>query len=118
MKVNNETKLKKCLCIFDAKLREETNRKLAVLKKLAKAVWRFRVFGAAIYHNILVAEGFAGINIDHDSNPWDHCAALLMVEEAGGKVTDFNGKRWTPDIKDYIATNGKVHIKILNVLKK
>ncbi len=117
IRVNNETRLKKCLVIFDAKLRTRTNMKIKMLKKLAKRVWRFRVFGVAVYHNILIAEGKASINIDHDSHPWDHCAALLIVEEAGGKVTDLNGKRWTPDIKDYIATNGKVHDKILNVLK-
>jgi myo-inositol-1(or 4)-monophosphatase len=118
IKVSNEKNLRKCLCIFDAKLRSKTNQKINMLRKLAKVVWRFRVFGVAVYHNILVAEGKAGLNIDHDSNPWDHCAALLMVEEAGGKVTDLNGKGWTPYIKDYIATNGKIHDKILNVLKK
>jgi myo-inositol-1(or 4)-monophosphatase len=118
IKVNNKTNLKKCLFIFDAKLRKKTNMKIKLLKKLAKLTWRFRIFGVAIYHNILIAEGKAGVNIDFDSNPWDHSATLLMVEEAGGKVTDLKGNRWTPNIKDYVATNGKVHNKILNVLKK
>ncbi len=118
VKVNNEKNLKKCLFIFDAKLRTGTNKKIKMLRKLAKRTWRLRVFGVAIYHNILVAEGKAGFNIDHDSNPWDHSAALLIVEEAGGKVTDLKGNRWTPEVKDYIASNSKVHEKVLNVLKK
>ncbi|MBU0627649.1 MAG: inositol monophosphatase [Nanoarchaeota archaeon] len=117
LRVNNETDLKKCLLIFDAKLREDTDMKINILKKLAKSTWRTRSYGVAVYNNILIAEGKAGINIDFKSNIWDHSAVLLMVEEAGGKVTDLNGKRWTPEIKDYIATNGKIHNKILSVLK-
>jgi len=115
--VNNETKLKKCLFIFDAKLRTQTDTKIQILKKLAKLTWRLRIYGVAVYNNILVAEGQAGLNIDFDSNSWDHAAALLLVEEAGGKVTDLKGKRWTPEIKDYVASNGKIHDKILKLVK-
>ncbi len=118
IRVSNETNPKKCLLLFDAKLRFKTNMKIKLLKKLSKITWRLRIFGASVYHNLLVAEGKAGINIDFDSNPWDHSATLLIVEEAGGRVTDLKGKRWTPNVKDYIATNGKIHSKILNVLKK
>jgi myo-inositol-1(or 4)-monophosphatase len=117
IQVNNETKLKKCLFIFDSKLRTKTDTKLKILNKLAKLTWRFRVYGVAVYNNILVAEGKAEINMDFDSNSWDHAATLLLVEEAGGKVTDLNGKRWTTNIKDYVVSNGKIHNKILNVLK-
>ena len=91
IKVSNKKDPRKVLCVFDAKLRGNTDQKINLLRKLAKMLWRFRVFGAAVYHNILVAEGKADLNIDHESHPWDHSAVLLMVEEAGGKVTDFNG---------------------------
>jgi len=117
IKVNNEKNLKKCMLIFDAKLRAKTNMKINILRKLAKKIWLVRIYGAAIYHNILVAEGKAGINIDFDSHPWDHSASLLIIEEAGGKVTDLKGKRWNPYMKDYIASNGTIHQKVLNVLK-
>jgi len=118
IRVNDETNLKKCLLIFDAQLRTKTNTKIKILKRLAKLTWRLRIYGVAVYNNLLLAEGKAGINIDFDSNPWDHSASLLIVEEAGGKVTDVNGKKWNPYIKDYVASNGKVHDKVLNVLKK
>jgi len=118
IKVSNEKNLKKCLFIFGAQLRKKTNMKINLLKKLAKLTWRLRIYGVAIYHNLLVAEGKAGFNIDFDSNPWDHSAVLLIVEEAGGKVTDINGKRWTPYVKDYVATNGKVHDKVLRAIEQ
>jgi len=49
---------------------------------------------------------------------WDVAAGQLIVEEAGGKVTRFDGSPWT--IKNYdniIATNGKIHKEILETLK-
>lgn len=118
IKVNNEKNIKKSLFSFDVKLRSRTNMKLKMLKNLAKSTWRIRMHGVSIYNNILVAKGNAAFNLDFDSNIWDHAAALLLVEEAGGKVTDLNGNKWSPEIKDYIATNGKVHNKVLKVLKK
>lgn len=118
IRVNNEKNLRKCLFIFDGKLKIKTNMKMRILKKLVKLTWNLRMWGAAIYDILLVAEGKAGVNIGFDSKLWDYSAALLIVEEAGGKVTDSKGKRWTPTIKDYVASNGKVHYKVLNVLKK
>ena len=117
IRVNNEKVLKRCMYVFDAKLRDKTDMKVNILKKLAKLTWRFRVYGAAVYHNLLVADGKVGFNIDFDSHPWDHSAALLIVEEAGGKVTDTNGKKWNSYTKDYIASNGKVHDKVLRIIK-
>ncbi|PIV64312.1 MAG: hypothetical protein COZ37_05510 [bacterium (Candidatus Ratteibacteria) CG_4_10_14_3_um_filter_41_18] len=49
---------------------------------------------------------------------WDFAASLLLVEEAGGKATDFEGKRWTSDTKEYIASNGIVHQDILRLIGK
>lgn len=117
IKVSNETKLGKCLFVFDSKLRSKTDIKIKFLKRLSKVTWRMRSHGVSIYNNALIAEGKAEFNIDFNSHSWDHCAVLLIIEEAGGKVTDLNGKRWTPSITDYIASNGKIHNKVLNVLK-
>jgi len=118
MHVNKINNLKKCLFIFDAKLRTKTNKKIKILKTLAPLTWRIRIYGTAIYHILLVAEGKAGFDIDFNSKPWDHAAALLMVEEAGGKVTGVNGEKWNHYIKDYLASNGKVHKKVLDIINR
>ncbi len=117
IKVNNEKKLRNSIAIFDSKLRDKAKIKLNILEKIAKVVWRIRIYGAAIYHNLLVAEGKVGLNIDFNSNPWDHSAALLIVEEAGGKVTTLKGKKWNAYTKDYIASNGKLHDKVLKIIR-
>ncbi|HBB68342.1 MAG: hypothetical protein A2X28_09225 [Elusimicrobia bacterium GWA2_56_46] len=53
--------------------------------------------------------------------PWDVAAGGLLVEEAGGKVSDFSGLPWE-DIGAYgaqtLATNGKTHPEMLKIIKK
>ena len=42
-------------------------------------------------------------------NPWDTAAGKLMVEEAGGKVTNYHGQPFSIYGKDLIASNGLIH---------
>ena len=46
-------------------------------------------------------------------SPWDHAAGSLIVEEAGGKMTDFQGKRFSIYQKETLATNPQLHKEIL-----
>ena len=48
--------------------------------------------------------------------PWDTRAAALILEEAGGKVTGMDGKKWIPDNGDILATNGLIHDEVLRIL--
>lgn len=48
--------------------------------------------------------------------PWDTAAGFLIVEEAGGKVTDFSGERFNPYKKQVFASNSLVHDEILQVM--
>jgi myo-inositol-1(or 4)-monophosphatase len=50
-------------------------------------------------------EGFWEFNL----NPWDTAAGVLLVEEAGGKVTDFSGGPFQINSRETLATNGLVH---------
>lgn len=49
---------------------------------------------------------------------WDIAAGMLLVEEAGGKITNFKGKKWSGLHEGLVASNGHIHQQILNVLKK
>ena len=44
---------------------------------------------------------------------WDSAAGFLIVEEAGGRVSDFSGGRYSPYQPHIIATNGKIHDELL-----
>jgi myo-inositol-1(or 4)-monophosphatase len=50
-------------------------------------------------------------------SPWDTAAGSLLVLEAGGRVTDFSGGKYSIYGKDILATNGKIHKKMMEVLK-
>jgi len=51
-------------------------------------------------------------------NPWDVAAGYLILNESGGKMTDFNGGKYSVYNKQILATNGKIHKEMINVLKK
>jgi myo-inositol-1(or 4)-monophosphatase len=50
---------------------------------------------------------------EHFLNAWDSAAGYLIVEEAGGKVTGFNGEPFSPYNHKIIATNGHIHDEII-----
>jgi myo-inositol-1(or 4)-monophosphatase len=49
-------------------------------------------------------------------NPWDMAAGVLLVQEAGGRFTDFHGAPSTVYNKQVLATNGFVHDKVVEIL--
>lgn len=49
-------------------------------------------------------------------SPWDWAAGVLMIQEAGGSVTDREGKLWSFESSKMVATNGVIHQKLLQVL--
>jgi myo-inositol-1(or 4)-monophosphatase len=55
-------------------------------------------------------DGFWEFNL----NPWDTAAGVLIVEEAGGKVTDFSGGAFQISSRETLASNGLVHGALLN----
>jgi len=50
-------------------------------------------------------------------SPWDMAAGSLLVMEAGGKVTDFSGRTFKIYLKEILASNGKIHQQMIDVLK-
>ena len=54
-------------------------------------------------------DGFWEFNL----NPWDTAAGVLLVREAGGKVTRFDGSPYRLDSREVLASNGLIHEKLL-----
>lgn len=77
-----------------------------------------RRFGAAALDLSWVACGRIEGYWEFHLNPWDVAAGLLLVQEAGGKVTDFSGVPMDIDQpRETLASNGRVHAEMLQVLK-
>ena len=79
--------------------------------RLLAAAWRERGFGD-FWGYTLVAEGAAEAMIEIGLSIWDTAAPAIIVEEAGGRVTDFDGRR-ALDNGTFLATNGVLHNEIL-----
>jgi histidinol-phosphatase len=81
---------------------------------LLPAAWRDRGFGD-FWGYTLVADGAAEAMMERDLAAWDMAAPWLLIEEAGGRVTDFDGRR-TFATGESLATNGVLHDAILDRL--
>lgn len=54
---------------------------------------------------------------EYNLNPWDVAAGYLIVEEAGGKITNFDGDPYDVDDKETLATNGHIHGDMLKLIR-
>jgi myo-inositol-1(or 4)-monophosphatase len=48
-------------------------------------------------------------------NPWDTAAGILLVEEAGGRVTDFEGRHYRLASDEILASNGQIHEELVGL---
>jgi histidinol-phosphatase len=82
--------------------------------ELALRTQRQRGFGD-FYGFVLVAQGSGELMVEHGVHSWDVAALKPILEEAGGRLTDWDG---TPTIHrtDVIASNGRLHDTALQIL--
>ena len=76
-------------------------------RRLLAEAWRERGFGD-FWGYTLLAEGAAEAMVEIDLKSWDAAAPTVIVEEAGGRVTDFDGRRGL-EARTFLATNGILH---------
>ena len=49
-------------------------------------------------------------------NPWDTGAGALLVEEAGGRLTNFAGNDFSPFFPEIVASNNNIHSQLLAII--
>ncbi len=86
------------------------------LAGLIERAWRDRGFGD-FWGHALVAEGKAEAMIEIGLQPWDIAALLVLVEEAGGRLTDAGGARGV-HLAEVVTSNGHLHRELLEVLAR
>jgi myo-inositol-1(or 4)-monophosphatase len=95
--------------------REEIGRIFSALKPVSRDFDRYK---AGALELAFVAAGRFGAYLANSQMSWDSAAGDLLVREAGGKVTDFEGRPWNIRSPDILASNGEVHGEILETLKR
>lgn len=94
---------------------------LARFKAFMKTSHDIRRSGSAAIDMAWVAAGRADGFWEYELNPWDVAAGLLLVQEAGGTVTDHDGRPWDDWRlmgKRTLASNGRIHKAMVGVLRK
>lgn len=90
---------------------------LAILNELMKDAHGLRRVGSAATDMAYVACGRYEAFFEYNLNPWDVAAGVIIVQEAGGTITDFRGENDFLFGKEMVAA-GPVHAELLKVIKK
>ncbi len=99
--------------------KESMKRAMNVYQSFETAARSMRHFGSSSLQLAFVAIGRTDAEIiTPPVRLWDVAAGILMIKEAGGKVTDFNGDETNITKGGLVASNGLVHDQILKVIKK
>lgn len=103
---------------FPYDLRESPINNLVHFENFLFCVQAIRRCGSAALDLAYVAcgrfDGFWELKL----NPWDIAAGSLLVEEAGGLVTDFRGKKLDLTLGEIVASNGLIHSSMIKILAK
>ena len=119
IRVSKAQNLKKALLVtgFAYDIRKTTQNNMNYFTKFLKKSRALRRLGSAALDLSYVAcgrfDGFWEMNL----HPWDSAAGSLIVREAGGNLTKFDGSPYSHYDKEILATNSKIHSQMMRVLK-
>ena len=102
---------------FPYTIREESQWVLEALQKVIIKAQGLRRAGAAALDLAWLAAGRVDGFWEAGLKPWDTAAGQLIVTEAGGTVTDFDGNEYNPFMKEILASNGPLHDKLAAILR-
>jgi histidinol-phosphatase len=92
----------------------EEQGRLPGLLDLTRRVWRTRAYGD-FWSHVLVAEGAVDLSCEPEVSLWDLAPLQVVVEEAGGRFTDLQG-RARPDGGSVVCSNGVLHDQAMALL--
>ena len=118
IKVSYKTEvMRSCLVTgFPYTYLDSPNGPIQVFEKLVRQGIPVRRLGSAAIDLCWVAAGRFDGFYEHKLQAWDSAAGFLMVNEAGGTVTDFKGNPYSPYQPHIIATNGLIHEELRQVV--
>ncbi|MBL7158122.1 MAG: inositol monophosphatase [Candidatus Omnitrophica bacterium] len=118
--VSKIRELKKSMLVtgFAYNVKSARNNNIENFTRFLKASQAVRRAGSAALDLCYVAcgrfDGFWELYL----NPWDMAAGALILEEAGGKITQFDGSPFTVYDKELLASNSKLHSQMIRVLQR
>ncbi|HMV78055.1 MAG TPA: inositol monophosphatase family protein [Leptospiraceae bacterium] len=103
---------------FPYRREDNTDRILEYLKNMLVLTRGIRRTGAAALDLCWVAEGRFDGFWEESLSPWDIAAGGFIIQQAGGKVSTFDGNSFSLDMPNILATNAKIYEKALLEFKE
>ena len=117
LRVSKRKEIKNSLIGFGIPHTNRTNENyLSDIKNISLNSSGFRRMGAASIDLAYVASGKLDAYWERDLNIWDVCSGVLLVKEAGGRITLPNGDEWNTQSRDILASNTLIHDEIKSKL--
>lgn len=98
-----------------AKESKETAAKL--FSNALRYVGAVRYLGSSVLELAYLARGGTEGFLNAGTKKWDYAAGTLLVLEAGGQITDFEGNPWDLSKDYFVASNGVIHPQLLQLVK-
>ena len=96
---------------------QQVSKMFKMFENLFMKVLEIRLLGSAALELCYIACGRSDVYFEHNLKPWDVAAGIVILKEAGGITTNLDNVEIQPiSNQDIVATNGKIHNEILNVL--
>ena len=117
IQVSKNDDLEKSMITFDNQFYLD-KKSFEVYKKIVDGCFTTRILGSAVYDFCLIASGKVDARVWNNTKIFDFAAGLTIVNEAGGKVTDFSGNKITLTSHDILASNSFVHKELLTLINQ
>lgn len=118
MRVSQASKLSNSLLTtgFTYRKTESLHQEMEAFERLSGISRAIRRPGSAALDLAYTARGVFDGFWERKLSPWDVAAGSLLVQEAGGWVTDFRGNEFRPEFKEILAANSKLHPLLLQAV--
>ncbi|MFC1704555.1 inositol monophosphatase family protein [Candidatus Omnitrophota bacterium] len=110
--------LSECSLSFDSSISKNADVMSQVLHDVALHSFNVRMFGSSARILSYIAEGKLDATIEFHDLPWDFAGSVCIIREAGGEITGLMGESLTYKSVGYIASNGRIHGKLKNIVSQ
>lgn len=118
IKVSNRKTIDESLLVtgFPYNVKENPGNAFEIFSFITKNARAVRRLGSAALDFCYVANGVFDAFWEINLQPWDVCAGILLVKEAGGNISDYSNNKTTIYGKQVIASNGLIHNELQNLI--
>ncbi len=94
----------------------EAKNGIKLFSRVVKKCRKVRALASSTLQICFVAQGILDFYVTADIHSWDFAAAILFVTEAGGRISQIDGKKISKNSLSIIASNGKIHNELISIL--